>query len=80
MLRDTTGAIERAYQTTGIPETFVIGPEGTIRRKVWGGDNWMSQGNRALVAQLLGQPVPRPGIDTVDTGDARASTKLRSER
>ena len=46
--------IERAYQATGYPETFVIGPEGTIRKKWIGPDDWSSQGNRALIAQLLG--------------------------
>jgi len=60
VLHDSTHAIERSYQTTGYPETFVIGPEGTIRRKWIGPDDWASQGNRALIAQLLGLPTPRP--------------------
>ena len=33
VLHDSTHAIERVYQTTGYPETFVIGREGTIRKK-----------------------------------------------
>jgi cytochrome c biogenesis protein CcmG/thiol:disulfide interchange protein DsbE len=64
MLHDSTHAIERIYQTTGYPETFVIGPEGTIRKKWIGPDDWSSQGNRALIAQLLGLPTPRPGADS----------------
>lgn len=76
ILRDTSGAIEKAYQTTGIPETFVIGPEGTIRRKWWGADDWSSQGNRALIAQLLGLPTPRPTNDSVD---AKSSAALRAQ-
>jgi len=60
VLHDPTHEIERAYQTTGYPETFVIGPEGTIRKKWIGPDDWSSQGNRALVAQLLGLETPRP--------------------
>src|SRR5579859_3771000 len=32
VLVDSTHDIERIYQTTGYPETFVIGPEGTIRK------------------------------------------------
>jgi peroxiredoxin len=75
VLRDTSGAIERAYQTTGIPETFIIGPEGTIRRKWFGADDWTSQGNRALVAQLLGLPIPRAGSDS----DTKASAALRAQ-
>ena len=61
VLHDSTHAIERVYQTTGYPETFIIGPEGTIRRKWIGPDDWTSQGNRSLIAQLLGLPTPRPG-------------------
>jgi peroxiredoxin len=73
VLHDSTHAIERVYQTTGYPETFVIGPEGTIRKKWIGPDDWSSQGNRALVAQLLGLPTPRPSAD----GDSAASARLR---
>ena len=60
ILHDPTHTIERAYQTTGYPETFVIGPEGTIRKKWIGADDWSSVGNRALIAQLLGLETPRP--------------------
>jgi peroxiredoxin len=72
ILHDSTHAIERVYQTTGYPETFVIGPEGTIRKKWIGPDDWNSQGNRALIAQLLGLPTPRPSV----SGDAPASVDL----
>jgi peroxiredoxin len=61
VLHDPTHEIERIYQTTGYPETFVIGSEGTIRKKWIGPDDWSSQGNRALIAQLLGLETPRPG-------------------
>jgi cytochrome c biogenesis protein CcmG/thiol:disulfide interchange protein DsbE len=73
VLHDSTHAIERVYQTTGYPETFVIGPEGTIRKKWIGPDDWSSQGNRALVAQLLGLPTPRPDAG----GDSAAPARLR---
>ena len=76
VLHDSTHAIERVYQTTGYPETFVIGPEGTIRKKWIGPDDWNSQGNRALIAQLLGLPTPRPTI----AGDAPASVALPSPK
>jgi len=72
VLHDSTHAIERTYQTTGYPETFIIGPEGTIRRKWIGPDDWTSQGNRALIAQLLGQPTPRQGT----SGDTAAGVSL----
>ena len=64
ILHDSTHAIERLYQTTGYPESFVIGREGTIRKKWIGPDDWSSQGNRALVAQLLGLQPPRAEGDT----------------
>jgi peroxiredoxin len=69
VLHDSTHAIEQAYQATGYPETFVIGREGTIRRKWIGPDDWNSQGNRALVAQLLGveRRAPRASPRTADT-------------
>jgi thiol-disulfide isomerase/thioredoxin len=67
VLRETSGAIDDQYQTTGIPETFIIGPEGTIRRKWIGADDWTSQGNRALIAQLLGLKTPPPMIEIADT-------------
>jgi peroxiredoxin len=72
ILHDSTHEIERVYQTTGYPETFVIGPEGTIRKKWIGPDDWSSQGNRALVAQLLGLPTPRPA-NAADTAVVRVN-------
>lgn len=68
VLHDPTHAIERLYQTTGYPETFVIDADGTIRKKWIGADDWDSQGNRALVAQLLG--IEQPAL--VGEGDAPA--------
>ncbi len=44
------------YQTTGVPETFVIARDGVIRKKVIGADDWGSPGNQALIAQLLREP------------------------
>lgn len=53
LLHDPTGRIQKAYQTTGVPETFVIGPDGIIRKKIIGAADWNSAANRALVARLL---------------------------
>lgn len=66
VLHDPSGVIQSIYQTTGVPETFVIGPDGTIRKKWVGADDWSSQGNEALVAQLLGLAPPRPVPDVGD--------------
>jgi cytochrome c biogenesis protein CcmG/thiol:disulfide interchange protein DsbE len=56
ILHDASGAIKRDYQTTGVPETFVIGRDGIIRKKVIAAADWDSPANRALFAQLLGVP------------------------
>ena len=46
--------IRATYQTAGVPESFVIGRDGLIRRRVFSAENWDSQSNRKLVALLLG--------------------------
>lgn len=56
VLYDPTGTITNDYQTTGVPETFVIAKDGVIRKKVIGASDWNSEGNRALIAQLLAEP------------------------
>jgi peroxiredoxin len=64
ILHDPTHDIQRAYQTTGVPETFVLGRDGVIRKKIIGATDWSSPGTRALVAQLLaedGAPAPKTG-------------------
>lgn len=58
ILHDPTGDIQRIYQTTGVPETFIIGRDGVIRKKVIGAARWNSGANRALVRQLLEEPRP----------------------
>ena len=58
VLHDPAGNITRDYQATGYPETFVIGRDGVIRKKVIGAADWHSEGNRALVRQLLAEPGP----------------------
>ena len=51
---DTAG-IRKRYQTTGYPETFIIGKDGLIRRKLIGATDWNSKGNRALIEHLLAE-------------------------
>ena len=54
ILHDAAAGIKKNYQLTGYPETFVIARDGTIRKKVWGGADWSSDANRALIRELLG--------------------------
>lgn len=55
ILLDSTHAIDRDYQLTGYPETFVIARDGTIRKKWIGPADWSSADNVALVRDLLAQ-------------------------
>lgn len=54
ILHDPTHEIERAYQTTGYPESFVIDRSGTIRKKWISAADWNSPASRALFDELLG--------------------------
>lgn len=53
MLHDPTTDIERVYQTTGVPESFVIDREGVIVKKVIGAAEWDGPVTEALVRRLL---------------------------
>ena len=55
ILHDPAKAIQRSYLTTGVPETFVIGRDGTVRRKVIGAIDWNSADSRAVLEQLLSE-------------------------
>lgn len=59
ILHDAPGAIQRIYQTTGVPETFIIGRDGKLRRRVIGNDDWSSPANVAFLERLLAEPAPR---------------------
>ena len=47
------GRVSRDYQTTGYPETVIIGRDGIIRKKLLGAHDWNSPENRALIDRLL---------------------------
>jgi peroxiredoxin len=54
ILLDSLHHIDRDYQVTGYPETFVIARDGTIRKKWIGPADWSSPANVALIRDLLG--------------------------
>jgi cytochrome c biogenesis protein CcmG/thiol:disulfide interchange protein DsbE len=56
LLHDPTRRIEQRYQTTGVPETFVIDRHGVIVKKVIGAVSWDSPVNENLVRRLLNEP------------------------
>lgn len=53
ILQDASGRIERIYQTTGVPESFVIDRHGVIVKKVIGATEWDHAGQQALFRRLL---------------------------
>jgi peroxiredoxin len=52
---DDPDNIQRAYQTTGVPESFLIGPDGVIYRRISGATTWDSSQYRDQIVRLLGQ-------------------------
>ena len=55
ILQDQSGRIQRIYQTTGVPESFVINRQGKIVKKVIGAADWDATVNKDLVRRLLAQ-------------------------
>jgi peroxiredoxin len=53
ILQDRSTRIQQAYQTTGVPESFLLDRDGVIVKRVIGAHDWSSPVNRALVARLL---------------------------
>ncbi len=53
ILHDRPGAIREIYQTTGVPESFVIDRDGAIVKKVIGAAEWDSPVNETLIRRLL---------------------------
>ncbi len=54
---DRTRGIERIYQTTGVPETFVLDRHGRIVKKVIGAYDWDAPIARDLIRRLLAEPI-----------------------
>ncbi len=54
ILHDKSGDIQRVYQTTGVPESFLLDKKGVIVKKVIGEHRWSSPSNQRIVADLLG--------------------------
>lgn len=53
ILHDPEASINALYQTTGVPESFVIGKDGIIYKKVAGPTEWDAPQNEELVRRLL---------------------------
>ena len=55
-LTDTEGGIARLYQTTGIPESFIIDKQGRILEKVIGPRDWASADALRYFRNLIQAP------------------------
>lgn len=53
ILRDPGGEIERIFQTTGVPESFLIGRDGMIYKRVAGSTAWDGEANVAQIRRLV---------------------------
>lgn len=69
VLQDQSGRIQQVYQTTGVPESFLIDKDGIIIKRVIGAHDWSSQVNTGLVRRLLGDTTAMVGTPVV--GEAR---------
>ena len=56
ILHDRTGQVERLYQTTGVPESFLLDRRGILVKRVIGAHDWSSPANVGAVERLLEQP------------------------
>jgi cytochrome c biogenesis protein CcmG/thiol:disulfide interchange protein DsbE len=56
LLQDRTTRVQQLYQTTGVPESFLLDRQGVIVKRVIGAQDWNSPANRALVERLLDEP------------------------
>jgi peroxiredoxin len=53
ILHNRDGSIRQIYQTTGVPESFVIDRDGVIVKKVIGAADWDAPVNEMLIRRLL---------------------------
>jgi cytochrome c biogenesis protein CcmG, thiol:disulfide interchange protein DsbE len=56
ILHDRSGQVERLYQTTGVPESFLLDRRGILVKRVIGAHDWSSPANIGAVERLLEQP------------------------
>ena len=48
--------VQQLYQTTGVPESFLLDRHGVIVKRIIGAHDWNSEANRALIRRLLDEP------------------------
>lgn len=53
ILHNPSGDIQRIYQTTGVPESFLVDRDGVIVKRVAGATMWDHENYRELIQRLL---------------------------
>ncbi len=71
ILQDRSGRISTLYQTTGVPESFLLDKQGVIIKRVIGAHDWSSPANVALIERQLGVIRPAPGDSVVISPEER---------
>jgi peroxiredoxin len=56
LLQDRDTRVMQIYQTTGVPESFLLDRNGIIVKRIIGPHDWNSPVNRALIERLLERP------------------------
>ncbi|MGH7509616.1 MAG: peroxiredoxin family protein [Gemmatimonadales bacterium] len=56
ILHDRSTSVQRIYQTTGVPESFLLNRDGIIVKRLIGAHDWGSEVNRKLIERLLDEP------------------------
>ena len=54
LLHDPSGRVQQTFQTTGVPESFVIDEKGVVIKKISGSTQWDAPQNVDLIRRLLG--------------------------
>ncbi len=56
LLQDRSTRVTELYQTTGVPESFLLDRDGILVKRIIGPHDWNSPVNRALIQRLLDEP------------------------
>ncbi|HTS87952.1 MAG TPA: TlpA disulfide reductase family protein [Gemmatimonadales bacterium] len=75
LLQDRSMDIQQVYETTGVPESFLLDTTGVIMKRVIGAYDWAAPGNIALIRRLLGEtPSGGAGVTTAASDAPRSDT------
>jgi len=58
ILHDQTGMLQYTYQTTGLPESFLLDRNGVIYKRVAGGTSWDAKQHQESIRRLLEEETP----------------------